>query len=135
MQAADLAAARGRYEQSNALCEKLAAQNPDSAQAQRDLSVSFNKLGDVAKQAGDVAAARGRYEQGLAVREKLAAQNPDSAEAQRDLIISYVKLQESLSDASYARRALDVATRLKEQGRLAPTDEWMIDELRQRAET
>ena len=92
-------------------------------------------LGDVAMQAGDLAAARGRYEQSLAVREKLAAQNLASTEAQRDLIISYVKLQETLADASYASRALEVATRLKEQGRLAPTDEWMIDDLRQRAET
>ena len=59
---------------------------------QRDLSVSYNKLGDVQRQQGDTAGALAAYEQGLGNRDKLAAANPQDAQGQRDLSISYEKL-------------------------------------------
>ena len=42
--------------------ERLAAADPANTEWQRDLSVSHNKLGDVAVAAGDLAAARDRYQ-------------------------------------------------------------------------
>jgi tetratricopeptide (TPR) repeat protein len=47
VQGGDLAAAKARYEASLALSERLAAEDPGSAQARRDVSVSLERLGDV----------------------------------------------------------------------------------------
>ena len=129
----DLAGAKACYEQSLGIAERLARDNPGSASAQRDLSISYNNLGDVLREGGDLAGAKARYEEGLRVRERLARDNPGSASAQRDLIVSYVKMQESLGDAGYAQRALELASKLQAEGRLSPSDAWMIPELRHRA--
>ena len=45
-------------------------------QRQRDLSVSHNKLGDVARAAGDLAAARAAYQASLDIAVRLAAADP-----------------------------------------------------------
>ena len=51
------------------------AQDPSNTQWQRDLSVSYNKIGDVERQAGNLGAARGAYEAGLAIAQSLTAQD------------------------------------------------------------
>jgi tetratricopeptide (TPR) repeat protein len=56
---------------------------------QRDLSVSFNKLGDVAGKLDD---ARVFYDQALAVRKALAGKDPSNTDWQRDLSVSVNKL-------------------------------------------
>jgi hypothetical protein len=81
---------------------------------------------------GNLAGARARHEQALEITERLARDNPGSAEAQRDLIVAYVRMQESMQDVSCAQRALTVALRLREEGRLSPQDAWMIQDLKQR---
>ena len=86
--------------------------DPPSAQKQRDLSISFERLGDVSVAAGDLAAARAYYEQGLAIRRKLADADPHSAEKQRDLSISFNKL----GDVSRAAGDLAAARAYYEQG-------------------
>ncbi len=53
--------------------------------------------------------------------------------AKRDLIVAYVRMQESMQDVSYAQRALTLAFRLQNEGRLSPADAWMIQDLKQRA--
>jgi len=95
--AGNLAAARERFEASLAIFDRLAEQEPGNAgqenkQLQRDLSVSYNKLGDVEVAAGNLAAARERFEAGLAIADRLAQQEPGNAEWQRDLSVSYNKL-------------------------------------------
>ncbi|MBU6407952.1 MAG: tetratricopeptide repeat-containing protein, partial [Alphaproteobacteria bacterium] len=125
--------AKARYEQSLGVAERLARDNPGSAEAQRSLSISYDRLGDVLREGGDLAGARARYEQYLEITERLARDNPGSAKAQRDLIVSYVKMQESLGDAGYAQRALELASKLQVEGRLSPSDAGMIPELRRRA--
>jgi tetratricopeptide (TPR) repeat protein len=62
------------------------------AQARRDLSVSYDRLGEVQLQSGQVTEALGSYQQGLEIRQKLAAADPSDAHAQRDLSVSYEKL-------------------------------------------
>ncbi len=52
---------------------------------QRDLSVSHERLGDVAVAAGDLAAARAAYQAGLDIAVRLAAADPANAQWQRDL--------------------------------------------------
>ena len=58
---------------------------PDDPELQRDLSISFNKMGDVSVASGDLKAARGYFEDGLRISRRLAETDPDSAEKQRDL--------------------------------------------------
>jgi len=97
------------------------------------LSISFERLGDVAVQAGQLDEARRRFEQGLEIRERLAAQNPSSAEALRDLIVSYAKLGGLTGHAAWWQKALRVAEGLEAEGRLAPVDAWMLPVLREKA--
>ena len=60
--------------------QSLTAQDPSNTQWQRDLSVSYNKIGDVERQAGNLGAARGAYGGGhghssLSRRKTLAIRN------------------------------------------------------------
>ena len=59
---------------------------------------------------------------------------PRQYQWQRDLIVSYVKMAEAEPTAARAQlsRALDIARTLQSEGRLAPTDAWVIDDLTQR---
>ena len=90
----DLEGALKAYQDSLAIREKLAAQDAGNAEWQRDLSVSFNKIGDVQRARGDLEGALKAYQDSLAIREKLAAQDAGNADWQRDLIVSNVKLAE-----------------------------------------
>jgi tetratricopeptide (TPR) repeat protein len=62
---------------------------------QRDLSVIFNRLGDLALRLGDAAEARRRFEADLRIAEALAARDPENVNFQRDLAISHVKLAQA----------------------------------------
>ena len=87
-----LSAARKVYQQAFEIAQKLAAADPSDARAQRDLSVSYERLGDVQRQSGQVTEALGSYQKDLEISQKLAAADPSDAQAQRDLSISYSKL-------------------------------------------
>ena len=80
------------YQQSLEIRKRLAAADPANTQAQRDLSVSYNKLGDVQVQLGDTQAALKAYQQSLEIRQRLAAADPANTQAQRDLALSYLRL-------------------------------------------
>ena len=56
---------------------------------QRDLSVSYNKVGDVQSAQGDLAGALKSSRDSLAIFEKLAKQDPGNAGWQADLAFSY----------------------------------------------
>ena len=64
----------------------------DVVQSKRDLSVSHNKLGDVAAAVGDLAAARVAYQASMQIRLPLIATDPGNGQWQRDLSVSYDKL-------------------------------------------
>jgi len=115
------------------VAEKLALANPGSAEAQRDVSVSLNKLGDMLVESGDLAGARARYEADLAIAEQLALANPESAEAQRDLIVSYAKLGECFPGQGWWGKGLSVCERLIAEGGLALAEAGMLDILKKRA--
>ena len=70
---------------------KLSA-DPANTGWQRDLSISHDKLGDVASAAGDLAAARDHYQASLDIRVRLAAADPANTGWQRDLSISRQKI-------------------------------------------
>ena len=100
---------------------------------QRQLRFSLNKRGDMLLEAGDGDGAIVEHEAALVIARKLAETSPSDPRSQRDLISSYVKMQEVTGDGDYARRALEVALRMQAEGILATEDEWMIEDLRQRA--
>jgi tetratricopeptide (TPR) repeat protein len=133
VQTGRLSEAKKRYEQCLALAEQQAKANPTSAAAQRDVSVSYNKLGDVAVQIGQLSEAKKRYEQGLALAGQLAKANPTSAEAQRDLAVSHCRLASLTKLASHWQAAARILQSLKSQGRLAPADEGWLTEVSSQA--
>ncbi len=87
------------------IAEKLAAQDPSNTEWQRDLSVSFKRIGDVQRAGGNLDAALEAYGDGLAIAEKLAARDPINAVWQRDLAVSF----EQIGGVHYARGSLDAA--------------------------
>jgi len=72
--------------------EELRRKAPDSADYARDLSVSYNKLGDMYLQLGDRAKALDKYQASLTIAEELRRRAPDSADYAYDLSVSYNKL-------------------------------------------
>ena len=79
------------YRVAHELAEKLAKDDPRSAQGQRDLSVSLDNVGKVQLQNGEGAAALASYQRSLEISEKLAKDDPRSAQGQRDLAVSRFK--------------------------------------------
>ena len=65
--------------------------DPSNAKWQRDLSVSYDKVGDVLQAQGDLAAALKAYHDSSAIAERLAKADPSNANWQSDFAISYVK--------------------------------------------
>ncbi|MEJ2851873.1 MULTISPECIES: CHAT domain-containing protein, partial [unclassified Saccharothrix] len=68
--------------------------NPDNAGYQRDLSISHDRLGDLAVARGDTNKAEQHYQTGLGIAQRLVTADPDNAEYQRDLSISHDRLGE-----------------------------------------
>ena len=91
-----LEAPRGRIlEASRGALERLYAQNPNDAQAARDVSVSLNALGDFyvrRGERGDAGRALESYQRCHETLERLYAQNPNDAQVARDLAVSHLKL-------------------------------------------
>ena len=86
---------------------------------QRDLSVLYNNLGDIAEALNDYKAAEGYYAKALEIRERLAEKYPDDPNLQRDLSVSYGNLggiAEVLNDykaaEGYYAKALEISKRL-----------------------
>jgi tetratricopeptide (TPR) repeat protein len=90
----DPAGALKSYRDGLAIRLRLAQSDPGNTAWQRDLSVSYNKVGDVEVAQGDLAGALKSYRDSLAIRERLARSDPGNAGWQRDLAISYAKLAE-----------------------------------------
>nr|MDU9043552.1 tetratricopeptide repeat protein [Candidatus Electrothrix aestuarii] len=109
------------FQKSLEIRERLAASDPSSVSAQRDLSVSYNNLGNIQQSLGRSDEALGYYTKSLEISERLAASDPSSVSAQRDLSVSYEKmgdLQQSLgrSDEAlgYYIKSLEIRERLVE---------------------
>jgi tetratricopeptide (TPR) repeat protein len=85
-------AALTSYEVNLAIAERLAKSDPGNAGWQRDLSVSYNKIGDAQMVQGNRSAALTSYEANLAIAERLAKSDPGNAGWQRDLSVSHNKI-------------------------------------------
>src|SRR5665811_960863 len=110
-----------------AIAERLAGDDPTNAEHQRDLSVSYQRLGDLARAQGNLPEAERLCRSVLAIAERLAGDDPTNAERQRDLSVSYERLgdlardQGNLPEAErcllYTSDAADDLTRVDLGGR------------------
>ena len=135
----DLPGALQAYTDSKNIADRLAAADPGNAQWQRDLSVSWDKLGNVRGRRATCPARSRPTPRARASADRLAAADPGNAEWQRDLIVSLAKLAESAAAgptpsavADHYRGALHIARDLAASDRLAPADAWMVTELERR---
>jgi tetratricopeptide (TPR) repeat protein len=126
--------ARQAFAKSLAIRERLAQAEPGRADYQRDLSASYQRIGDLFHALGQGEEARQAFAKMLAISERLAQAEPGRADYQRDLIVSWVKMSEiePARAREHLSRALDIARRLDDEGRLAPADAWMVDEFARR---
>ena len=131
--------ARFEYKEAEEIAKKLAAGDPSNSAWQRDLTVSFIKLGDVAVAQGKLEEAARAFGDGLAIRKKLAAGDPSNSAWQRDLWVSFFKLA-SLSEKQgrpdEAKRrymsAFEVLSAMDRSGiHISPDGRAFLEQLRQ----
>ena len=80
------------YQAEFAITDRLAKSDPGNAGWQRDLSVTYNKVGNVQVAQGNLPAALTPYQASLAIADRLAKSDPANAGWQRDLSVSYVNV-------------------------------------------
>ena len=86
--------------------ERLAKADPGNAGWQRDLSVSYNKVGDVLVAQGNLPRRSKPIATACAIAERLAKADPGNAGWQRDLSVSYDKVGDVLVDQGNLPEAL-----------------------------
>ena len=86
--------------------ESRASREPGRADYQRDLSVSYERLGDLMSALGQGEEARRLIEQSLQIGQRLAEAEPGRADYQRDLWASYIKFGEHLGAAGESVQAI-----------------------------
>jgi tetratricopeptide (TPR) repeat protein len=77
------------YRDSLAIVDRLAKADPGNTGWQRDLSVSYEKVGNVLVAQGNLPEALKSYRDSLAIVDRLAKVDPGNAGWQRDLAVSY----------------------------------------------
>lgn len=107
-------AARRQYELAHTIAERLAAADPDDTRTQRDLSLTYHKLGQVALRLGETAQALKYYNQKLEIAKALTAADPSDTEALRDLSIAYNQLGDITRQMGQPARALEYYTQSQE---------------------
>ena len=136
----DLEGVLKAYQDSLAIREKLAAQDAGNAEWQRDLAVSHERLGDIDIDQGDDEAATAHFQRALEIRTEVVQREPSAGYWQRELIVPHWRLADLASRRSPAsdearthyRAALEIAVALRDSGRQAPVDAWMVGELEPR---
>src|SRR5205814_6178272 len=108
---------------------------------QRDLSVSYDRLGNVAVAQGKLDDAARAYGDGLVIRNKLAAGDPSNTAWQRDVWVSYWKLadlaerrNQTAQARGYWKQAFDVLSAIDKRGlHIPPEARKLLDQLRETA--
>ena len=108
----------------------LADADPSNATAQRGLSVSYERIGDVQRAQGDDKAAAASYQEGLKIRQKLADADPSSATAQRDLFVSFFKLGNVAQQTTEFTQAVDWYQKALDVPKRFPRPDFFANEVR-----
>jgi hypothetical protein len=74
------------------ISRKLAAQDPNNAEWQRDLSISLERVGIILSAESNFAEALDKEVESLAIRKKLASREESNAQWQNDLSWSYISV-------------------------------------------
>jgi tetratricopeptide (TPR) repeat protein len=114
-----LRAAAARVEQHVHIARARAEADPSGLVAQRNLSVAYNKQGDLARACGESTQAEQRYRDSLDIIMQLVETYPDKPDLQRDVSICYDRLGDLARDRGDSAQAeqlyrdsLDIAKRL-----------------------
>jgi tetratricopeptide (TPR) repeat protein len=110
----DLGAALATYRDSLAIVDRLAKSDPGNAGWQRDLSVSYDRIGNVLVAQGHLPEALKSYRDSLAIADRLAKADPGNAGWQRDLSVSYKKVGDVFQRSKDKPKALDALRRGRE---------------------
>jgi tetratricopeptide (TPR) repeat protein len=102
----DLSAAMDEYHEAGAMADRLAAADPSNAGWLRDLSVSYNRVGNVLKAQGKLEEALTSFKDNLGIRKRLAAADPSNAGWLRYLSVSYAKVGDVLEAQGKLKEAL-----------------------------
>lgn len=89
---ADLATRQLLLQAAQNALQRLAESDPTNADWQRDLSVSLEKLGDLAMAQGNLPETRRLFDRSLSIRECLANTDPDDIVSQRNFGVSLLKM-------------------------------------------
>jgi tetratricopeptide (TPR) repeat protein len=92
----DLDGALKAYRDGLTIARALAAADPSSADARRNVSVTLDKMGDVLMAQGALAAALKAYQEDLEIARALAEADPSDPETRRDVIPSLDRLGDVL---------------------------------------
>lgn len=95
------------YRKALAICTEVAQRDQKNVRAQRDVSVSDNKVGDVLWAIGDKRAALESYQKALAIRLALSEGKKANASTENDLAVCYGRIGEALADLGEVERALE----------------------------
>ena len=109
------------YRASLVIAEKLAAADPGNTEWQRDLSISYNRIGAILAEGGPREDALAAFCLGLAVAEKLVATDPNNTQWQSDLVFSLFwisRVAEPALARAALQRAIVIVDRLAEIGAL-----------------
>ncbi|MGK2898844.1 MAG: tetratricopeptide repeat protein [Burkholderiaceae bacterium] len=128
----DLTAARAHYDAGHSSALHRLENDPDDADAERDLAVSHDRIGNALVAQGDGPGALTAYRTSLAIAARLAAYDSDHTQPQRDLSVSHNKIGDVLvaqGDGTAALTAYRAGLAIRE--RLAAHDpnntEWQRD--------
>lgn len=112
--------------------EQRVAAEPDRADYQRDLSVSYNKMGDLYRVLGQGEKATEYYLKDLDIAQRLAQAEPDRADYQLDLVrtLAQIGLSGLFDPHQPLHRALALLEDLHATNRLAPAQLPLLDYLR-----
>ena len=120
--------ALGVYEQSLAIGERLAAQDPGNAGWQWDLAASYERMGGIRMAEGEGETARNSYGKALGIYERLAVQDPGNAIYERAPSFIYSALadissmeQDYAEAMAAARKSIGILEKLIRENRLAAT--------------
>ena len=114
------------------IARDLSQRDPGNAGWARDISVSLDRIGNVAVAEGDLTAARDAYAEALEIARDLSQRDPGNAEWARDVVVSHWKLAQSDPDNATVHWA-EVVTRMEDmeaRGILLPTDRSFLDTAR-----
>jgi len=103
----DIAAALEAAERSRDIMLGLLAEDAGNEQWQKELSLSYNRIGEVLAQANRRSEALDAYRLAFKIRKALADSKPDNAEVRRDLAVSYERIGDELLASNQIDEALD----------------------------